>query len=521
MNSVDRHILDLSRRGLLTGAVAMAALRAVTPARAQGGGAAPRFAADPFPLGVASGDPAPDGFVIWTRPGPDPLGGGDLPPHDVEVAWEVAEDDAFAHVAARGTATARAALNHAVHVEVTGLRPGRFYHYRFVAGGVASPVGRSCTAPAPDARPGRLRLGIGGCQHYEQGWFTAWRHVAEEDLDLVFHYGDYIYEYEVSPARAVRRHGVDPDVRTLDAYRRRHALYRLDPDLRAAHAAHPFAVSFDDHELENNWSESSGPRTPDPVAFALRRAAALRAWYEAMPVRRAAMPQGPGITAWRALGWGRLADLAVLDTRSARTVQPCGDGVRAVCDAVADPAAGLLGAAQEAWLLRRLTAPGPTWRLLGQQVMMMGRDFGNSPTVPGPRFNMDYWDGYPAARARLLGAVREAGTRNLVVLTGDVHAAWAGTLRDGGRDVGVEIVSTSATSGYDGAEITPAGTRALALNPHIAFHNNRRGYTVLEATEARLAATFRAVPAVTRQGVGVEDRATFVVEEGQAALHRA
>ena len=369
VDSLRRHILDLSRRGLLrgaTGLAALGALQAVAPRPL----AQPRNDLSPFALGVASGDPWPGGMVIWTRLAPEPMQPeGGMPPAPVEVAWEVAEDEGFRRIAARGRALAMPERAHAVHVELSGLPPGRSWHYRFHAAGATSPIGRTRTAPAPGATPARLRLAQAGCQHYEHGFFTAWRHIAEEpDLDLVFHYGDYIYEFTLREQRratipAVREHA-DGEAVTLDQYRRRYAQYRLDPDLQAAHAAHPFAVSFDDHEVENNWAGpvSWRPQNTTPELFALRRAAAFQAWYEHMPVRAAALPRGPDITAWRSLRFGRLASLHLLDTRSFRDDQPCADRFGPPCAEVARPDAQMLGPVQEAWLGEAL-AQGEGWQV--------------------------------------------------------------------------------------------------------------------------------------------------------------
>jgi alkaline phosphatase D len=525
------------RRGLLRGGVGLAALAAIAPGAARPAHAQHAFRHYPFTLGVASGDPAPDGVVIWTRLAPEPLApAGGMPRAAIEVAWEVAEDERFARVAQRGTALARPELGHAVHVEVSGLAPGRPYFYRFRAGsGEASPVGRIRTAPAPDAAPARVRFVNAGCQHLEHGWFTAWRHVAEEpDLDIVFHYGDYIYEYRgrvtgqpgwggPSP---VRTHSGE-EVFSLDDYRIRYAQYRMDQDLAAAHAAHPFAVSYDDHEVDNNWagaiSEEDGsarfPIAVPPEVFALRKQAAFQAWYEHMPVRRAALPRGSDITAYRRLAFGRLLAVHVLDTRQFRDDQPCGDGVGRPCDAVARPYAQMLGAAQERWLLDGLAETRATWQVLAQQVPLMRRE------LAGGAISMDKWDAYPAARARLLAGIRERRVANAVVLAGDVHHALAGTVRLDPADpespaVVTEFVGTSISSEGDGSEERADTPEVRRRNPHIAFANNRRGYTLHEATAQRMEVVFRAVPYVTRPGAPREDRGRFVVEAGRPEVTR-
>jgi alkaline phosphatase D len=526
-----RHILDLHRRGLLRGTLGLAALAAIQPrpARAQSP-AVPAFARDPFALGVASGEPAPDGVVIWTRLAPDPLAPmGGMPHAALAVDWEVAEDERFARVAARGTALARPELGFALHVEVAGLAPARPYWYRFRAGAAESPVGRTRTAPAPDAMPARLRLLHAGCQHYEHGHFTAWRHAAEEEaIDAVFHYGDYIYEYRGTPpgqpswGPTVRLHAGD-EIHTLDNYRARYAQYRMDPDLQAAHAAHPFIVTFDDHEVDNNWAggiseEDGGARRPvavPPEVFALRLQAAFQAWYEHMPLRPSALPRGPAILAHRRLRFGRLLDLHALDTRQYRDDQPCGDGFnRPACEAVARPDAQMLGAAQERWLLDGVARPGAAvWQVLAQQVMM-------APLALPNGINMDSWDGAPAARARLLQGLAERGVTGAIVLTGDVHSAWAAELRAGpeGPAVATEFVATSVTSGGDGGEARAGIEEVLRRNPHQRFFNNRRGYCLHQATADRWEVTYRAIPFVTRPGAPREDRARFVVEAGRPGL---
>ncbi len=535
MNSTGRHILDLSRRGLLRGATATAALAALQPATSRSVIAQPVFRAYPFTQGVASGDPLPDGAVIWTRLAPEPLAGGGMPRSAVEVRWEVAADPAMRQVVQKGTALARPELGHSVHVELTGLEPARPYHYRFRAGREASPIGHTRTAPALDAMPTALRYISAGCQHFEAGYFTAWRHIAEESqIDFVSHYGDYIYESRARGAApgaypAVRQHNSE-EIYTIDDYRNRYAHYRSDPDLQAAHAAHAFLMSFDDHEVDNNWagmhSEEDGsarfPIAVPPEIFALRKQIAFQAWYEAMPVRRAQLPRGADITAWRALRWGRLADIAVLDTRSYRDDQPCGGIGGAPCPAVANPEAQVLGPAQESWLFDRLATTPAIWKILAQQVPMMRRDFGTQ----GLSISMDKWDAYPAARTRLLSHIHDHSIRNVTVLTGDVHQAWAGTLHLDPDDskspaIASEFVATSISSEGDGFETRPAAERILSRNPHIAFLNNRRGYTLHETTPTRTTATFRGLDYVSRPGAPRVDKAVFVVEAGDARIKTA
>lgn len=533
MDSTARHILDLSRRGLLRGATGLAALSALAPA-ARPGLAQPVFRSFPFTLGVASGEPAPDGFVIWTRLAPEPLQpDGGMAHAAMSVGWEVAEDARFARIAASGTEVARPELAHAVHAEVAGLAPGRTYFYRFRVGSEVSQAGRARTAPAAGAAPARLRFATAGCQHYEHGHFTAWAHIAAEpDLDFVFHYGDYIYEYrgrvpgQPGWGTRVRQH-LGQEILSLADYRLRYAQYRLDPDLQAAHARHPFLVSYDDHEVDNNWaggiSEEDGrgrfPFAVPPEVFALRKAAAFQAWYEHMPVRRAAMPRGPDITAYRRLDFGTMARVHVLDTRQFRDDQPCGDGAKPACPEVSRPGAQMLGAAQERWLLEGLTDSPARWNILAQQVPMMRRE------LRGGAISMDKWDAYPAARQRLLDGLAERRTPNPVVLSGDVHVALAATIRRRPEDAesapaATEFTATSITSEGDGAETTPAGEEILRRNPDIALFHARRGYCVSEADAARMTTEFVALPFVTREGAPRQTAARFVVEAGDPVPRR-
>ncbi|HEX4150169.1 MAG TPA: alkaline phosphatase D family protein, partial [Pirellulales bacterium] len=473
----------------------------------------------PFKLGVCSGDPAPDGFVLWTRLAPEPLTGGGMPADNVEVAWQVARDEQMSQVAASGTAVASPDLAHAVHVEVSGLEPDRQYYYRFTAAGEASPIGRARTAPPADSLPKRLRLAFASCQHYEQGYYTAYEHMAREDLDLIIHLGDYIYEYEAK-SKGVRRHA-GPECVTLDQYRTRHAQYKTDAHLQAAHAQCPWIVTWDDHEVENNWAGVSAQK-PDltPEQFLERRAAAFKAYYEHMPLRKAQMPQGPDAQLYRRIDFGRLAGFAMLDTRQYRTDQPCGDGHKPACDDVYDPRATLLGEAQEKWLYAALAASQTRWNVLAQQVMMARVD-----RTPGEAvvYSMDQWPGYEANRQRVLKFLAEGRVANPVVLTGDIHSNWVNDLQVDSADrkspiVGTEFVGTSISTGGDlgdGGKHPPDPADVKAENPFVKFYNMERGYVACEITPERWTSHYRSVPYITRPGAPLVNRASFVVLDGE------
>ncbi|GIE82118.1 alkaline phosphatase [Actinoplanes philippinensis] len=510
----------LGRRGLFTaGSAALVAAMTPMPARAAPAG-------DPFTLGVASGDPLPEGVVLWTRLAPrpfEPTGG--LPRADYPVKWQVAEDEKFARVVKDGTATAAAAYGHSVHVDVHGLRPGRDYFYRFRTDRHVSPAGRTRTAPARTAKPERLRFAVASCQNYTDGWFTAHRHLAAEDLDVLFFLGDYIYE------GAVSRHGGDRDdaslrlpdtfelaTDTLDLYRMRYALYRTDPDLQAAHAAVPWALTWDDHEVEDNYAAAASRHDDVPAAdFLVHRANAYRAYWENQPLRRPRQPAGPDMPLHRKLRFGDLADAYVLDTRQYRTDQACGDGILAGCRQREERGRTLLGPGQRAWLLNGLATSEVRWNLLAQQVMMAECRYGGE----AGRLDMDKWDGYPGDRAAILAtAARVPGT---VVLTGDIHFNYAADLRtDFSRPetppVAVELVGTSVTSGGDGLDAVPKLQQQQRYSPHLRFTNGQRGYVRCELTRDTLRADFRVLPHVTRPGAPITTRATFVSERARPGL---
>ncbi|BBL80338.1 alkaline phosphatase D [Rubrobacter xylanophilus] len=493
--------------------------------------ARPAFRDYPFRLGVASGDPSPDGFVIWTRLAPEPLAGdgrGGMPPdRKVLVRWEVSEEEGFGRgVVRRGRVEARPELGHSVHVEVGGLRAGRWYWYRFEAGGEVSPVGRARTLPSFGRDAGRMSFAFASCQQYEHGYYNAYRRMAEEDLDLVLHLGDYIYEYGPNEYRApggnVRLHD-GPETVTLAAYRNRHALYRSDRDLQAAHAAFPWLVTWDDHEVENNYAGEIPEQGQSPEAFLRRRAAAYQAYYEHMPLRRSSVPRGPDMRLYRRLTWGNLVEFNLLDTRQYRDDQAYGDGIKPPGEESRSPDRTMTGREQERWLFDGLAGSYARWNVLAQQVFFSRRDF---DTTGGVTYSMDAWDGYEAQRDRIVDFMARSGVHNPVVITGDVHNNWVSEiLRDfddpGSEVVGVEFVGTSISSGGDGADTSAEQQAILAGNPHIKFFNGQRGYVRCTVTPERWRTDYRIVPYVSQPGARVYTRASFVVEAGRPGLRQA
>lgn len=492
-------------------------------AAALAAGTAPAFhrhaqAADTlrFALGVASGFPRPDGMVLWTH-----LTGPGLPER-VEVRWELAHDEAFRQVAARGTETAEAAWGHSVHAEPAGLDAGRWYWYRFEALGQRSRTGRTRTAPAPDA-DAPLRFAIASCQRLDHGHYAAWRSAAAEPLDLVLFLGDYIYEYP-SPPWAPRRHE-GGFCRTLGDYRARYATYQRDPHLQAAHAACPWLLVWDDHEVENDYaglhSQHSGRDFP------AQRAAAYQAYWEHLPFPRAMRPR-EALGEWRLYGahdWGRHARILMLDGRQYRDRQACFNPWRlgketvspAACPELADPRRSLLGAAQERWLGDAWSTERP-WNLLAQQTLMARFAWSDPAAADGGVRWTDGWDGYPAARQRLLDIVARRRLGGVVVLGGDVHAHHVADLKADADDprsatVATEFCSTSiASRGPEQARLD----RARAHNPHLHFARaDRRGYIAFELGARRLDARLMGVVDALDPASPVEVMARYAVEAGR------
>ncbi len=487
----------------------------------------PGLGGDPFTLGVASGDPLPGAVMLWTRLAPRPeAGDGGVPAVDAEVSWEVATDDSFSELAAAGIAAAPVDSAHAVRVDAEGLEPATWYHYRFRIGDWASPVGRTRTAPAPGTG-GAVEFGFASCQSFQSGYYNAWRDVAETDLDLVVFLGDYIYEngsQAVDPSDGVVRPlgaGNDqPECTTLADYRRRYAIYRGDEHLRTAHAACPWLVVWDDHEVDNNYaglnSEKEGVGSDE---FTERRTAAYRAWWESMPVRLPP-PVGPDLPIERRIDWGSLASFFLIDSRQFRDDQVCGDAtldLSPACDELQNPDRTFLGAEQQARLESGLAGSTATWNVIGNQTVM-------APLVVGDAvLNYDQWDGYPASRESLLNAIDAAGLTNTVVITGDIHVAGVGDLQvesdAGTRTVATELVGTSISS----LAPIPEDVSGLVtgLLPWIKYFDARRGWTRCSVNDSEWLAEFRAIDDNLVEGAPVTTGATFRLTPDQPGAVQA
>jgi alkaline phosphatase D len=507
-----------SRRNLLIQAAGLAGA-ALTPTAWTSAVAQTRMADSPFGLGVASGEPAPDGMVLWTRLATKPreMGAG-MTSAPVAVRWEIAEDEGLTRIVARGRTLAVAEAGHSVHIEVQGLKPGCEYWYRFLAGGHSSPVGRTRTTPAAGAEVDRLTLAYASCQKYSAGFYTAHAALAAERPDLVLFLGDYIYE-EAEKGKGVRPHPVEEPV-DLAGYRHRYAWYKADPHLQAAHAAAPWIVTWDDHEVANDYGGDQDRTNPDPAVFLKRRAAAYQVFYENMPLRRAQRPVGPDMLLYRSRGWGDLAQIQMLDTRQYRNRRTCdavSDGKRIPidCPERLDPARSLLGERQELWLQGELRASRARWNLLGQQYLME-----QLMTRLGMVGN-DGWDGYAASRRRVLETWRDSKVSNPVVLGGDIHCFFAGdlALEAGGPAIATEFVGGSISSlgaSASDMKLLLAGNRQLKFG-----EGETRGYGRVELTRKACTVTFRGVENALVEGSPVTDLAKFAVEDGQAGVKRA
>jgi alkaline phosphatase D len=477
--------------------------------------------------------------ILWTRLVADPYDATSLPRRPLPVHWEIALDESFRRPVRRGVALARPELAHSVHVDVRGLEPAREYAYRFRHGTHLSPVGRTRTAPAPWADPARLRLGIVNCQDWQNGYWPAYWHLAEEDLDAVVHLGDYIYEYDPDSRFPDRRHttpdtpGLD-QLSTLADYRARHAQYKTDPALQAAHRAFPWILTWDDHEVENNYADDvdevddTGARRQDPATFTRQRARAYQAYYEHMPVRAPYHLGSPDFRIYRRLRFGRMAEVSVLDTRQYRTDQPGGfpDDFGLIEAGTGNVDGTLTGGPQERWLLGNLARSRSRWNVVAQQVMMSRIKFPNPTGAPVPPVvaNLDQWDGYAPQRTRLLNFLAAARVRNPVVLAGDIHSTWFSDLKKDFDDpasptVATEFVATSVSSDFPAAFDAPLKQVNPVLNPHVRyFDGSRRGYLRCELTAESWRTDVRTVDSIEVRESPVTTTASYAVESGVPGL---
>ena len=516
-----------ARRTVLAGIAGSAALLSF------GARGATLLPAGVFKLGVASGDPMADRVILWTRLVPHPLAAdGGMPPMRVPVRWEVAEDERFAKIVRSGSVDAIPERGHAVHVDVAGLRPASRYFYRFIADGEVSPVGRTSTTPAAGAPVDRLRVCFGSCQKYESGHYAAYRHIVAEDPDLILFLGDYIYEDPVKPGEEAVRVVGTPEPVDLAGYRIRYAIYKSDPLLQAAHQAAPWALTWDDHEVANDYGGARDQNNSDPVVFLRRRAAAYQAYLEHQPLRAALHVRGSDIRLYRTLDWGRLAQFQILDDRQYRGAPACQPPELAAahqryrslispCADLNDPKRTMLGDTQERWLMDRLGDTRAQWNVLTQQTLMhqQARIDAAHPER-GEQIAADTWSGFPVARDRIFRRWAEARTSNPLVIGGDIHAFAAADIhhpdRPDGKPVAAEFVGGAITS-----LLRDKSFKGLAEANGIGFAEDAvRGYARIDLTPKGGTVTYRGLADSLRENSGVADIARFALEPGNPGLHK-
>ncbi len=530
----------VTRRTVLRSAAALSTgtlLSTIVDRRAS---AATVITKDPFQLGVAAGDPWSDALMLWTRLVRDPLDAASLPDQDVTVTYELATDAKFSKIVRRDGVNAPHLLNHSVHVDLRGLDPSTEYHYRFRCGTYVSPAGRARTAAAPGTTPSSLKFAIANCQDFQNGYWPAYSAMADEDLDFVLHLGDYIYEYDPKSTYPDRLHttpktkGLD-QLRTLTDYRNRHAQYKLDPALQAAHANAAWIPVWDDHEVENNYAnladdqDDTGARHQSRTQFTTERANGYQAYYENMPIRVKETRHSPNLKLYRQFDFGLLLRLCVLDTRQYRSDQP-GNYAHDLGPMKAGTKNGqgtLTGASQQTWLEHKLATSPTAWNAIGQQVMMSRTRLTARAGHPSYYADLDAWDGYAPFRNRLLTYVHDHAVRNPVVLSGDVHSTWFNDLpldpaEDGSKVVAAEFVSTSVSSSFEAGEAATLAAHLKDWNPRTHYFNGtRHGYLRVAVTPGLWTTEERTVDSIAHRSSPVSTTASYVVEDGRAGLQKA
>jgi alkaline phosphatase D len=526
---------SVNRRRLLAGAAAGFGA-VVAPGVMRLAAAQSWRAGNPFSLGVASGTPRPDGFVLWTRLAPEPLSSNPQTPGgmgggDVTIRYEIAADPGMAKILRHGSATAEQAFAYSVHLDIAGLQPGRPYWYRFFSGDAVSTTGRAVTLPAAGAAADKLRFGFVSCSNYEHGYFSAYRHLAAENPEFVLFLGDYIYETIEQARKTVRRHSDGVEASTLPTYRNRYAQYRLDADLQNLHAQVPAIVTWDDHEVQNDYADKWSETFDDPEQFLLRRAAAYQAFYEHMPLRPIlSRPNGPLMRVYDRFTFGDLVEISVLDGRQYRSREACyappnkgGTHLEsnASCPERLADGRTMMGFAQETWLYAGLAHSKAQWNLIAQDVLMAQvrvRQDGIDA------FSTDDWDGYPANRQRLLQHIHDSKVANPVVFSGDIHSFFANDLKLDFDNPSSPIVATE----FVGTSISSYGpphepiARALPDNPHVHFfESRRRGYALVDLKPEQMQMRMCVVSDVHDAKATLATLRTFAVEGGRPGVLEA
>ncbi|MEL4895977.1 alkaline phosphatase D family protein [Crocosphaera sp. Alani8] len=506
----------MKRRDFLITTLLTSGLATIDPWESQAA-SIPEFSQSPFTLGVASGDPQSDRIIIWTRLAPKPLEGGGMPSLRVPVAWKMAEDPEMIKIVRQGMAMAIPELGHSVHVDVTQLEANQVYWYQFEVGNYKSAIARTKTLPNPDASVEEIKFAFASCQDWQNGYFVAHQHLADEDLDFVVFLGDYIYER--SGKTKIRQH-LGEECITLEDYRNRYAQYKGDRNLQAAHHRFPWIMTWDDHEVDNNYANLIPEDEQTLEEFRLRRKVAYQAYYEHTPIR-VSFQTAENMAIYRSFQLGNLGKLIVLDTRQYRTDQPCGDGGQPRCQGATVETATLLGKEQEQWLQAQLTNSSASWNIMAQQIMMAQYDI--DPRPKKELFNMDQWDGYVDCRRRFLSFLHENKISNPVVITGDIHSSWVNDLKLDFDDlqsptVATEFVATSISSVFP-IRYVAAVNLTRRNNPHVKFFNGtKHGYVRCTVTPEFFKSDFRAVSTISSVNASIDTLQSFVVKNGQPGV---
>ncbi|WP_322760113.1 alkaline phosphatase D family protein [Frankia sp. Cr2] len=523
MDSIDSINPSLARRGFL----AVSGLSAAGIATASLPAArirTPKINGYPFTLGVASGEPTSHGVVLWTRLAPSPLDpDGGMPNSNYKVRWIVADDCNLKHVVRTGVATATPEWAHSVHVEVEGLLPAWDYYYAFEIDGERSPIGHTRLAPGAGWNIPAMKIAHVSCQNFEEGYYRAYRDIAEQDLDIVFHLGDYIYESNPRPGRSRLHSNTEPY--DLAGYRVRLSQYKTDPDLQAAHAAHAWGVTWDDHEVDNDYTATTNQDKGTQDTFLVRRNAAYQAYWENMPLPNRVRQD---YVLYRRLRYGKLAEFSILDTRQYRDSHACDDngvtsGQFATCSENQEPTRSVLGAPQRDWLLKGFRNAKTHWNVFPQQILMAQLNFNAGPDL---KYWNEFWDSYGAERRTVLQAMYDRKLSNPVVLTGDIHAFLINDLHTDFRDpnspvVATELVGTSISTVLPVPFPTIVGA-AIPNNPHIKlFDCNYRGYILSTITQEDWTAELRAVRDFTKRDSEMFLHSKWVIEDGTPGAVKA
>ncbi|MDJ0511762.1 MAG: alkaline phosphatase D family protein [Crocosphaera sp.] len=475
----------------------------------------PDFSQSPFTLGVASGDPLSDRVVIWTRLAPFPLEGGGMPNMRVPVEWKVAKDPKMNEIVRKGTAIATPELGHSVHVDVTQLEANHVYWYQFQVGNYKSAIARTKTLPNPNTTVEKMSFAFASCQDWQNGYYVAHKHLAKEDLDFVVFLGDYIYERS-GGKKSVRQHQGE-DCLTLEDYRNRYAEYKSDPNLQAAHHRFPWIMTWDDHEVDNNYANLTAEDGQSVEQFQIRRRQAYQAYYEHTPIRVSFQPEEE-LTLYRSFDLGNLGKLMVLDTRQYRSDQPCGDGAKPRCQEATSETMTLLGSQQEQWLQSQLSNSSASWNIIAQQIMMAQYDL--DPRPQKGMFNMDQWDGYVECRRRLLNFLHDNEISNPVVITGDIHSSWINDLKLDFDDptsptVATEFVGTSISSQFPQQYVAAVNLARIA-NPHVKFfEGTQHGYVRCTVTPESFKSDYRVVSSILDPDASIDTLQSSMVKNGQ------